>query len=437
MTNDLPRPLATAGDEDDEPVAVAFHDSPDEEQRRTPSPPPPPAADQDSITVVTLGLVPHSSDYSLGITPIPVTLTSPLPTIKPVTIVAKSAVQHAQPPPSPVFHDDSGSTVLHSDNDSLKELTSSTQPSAPAPQSPYVFTPTPTMNARRVSAYAISLLSSGSIFRSYKLNAVNNQVEFQDIKLYAIFPPALVAASAGASAGSSPRLIPAAAAAATETTLYWGPPHAKTSQPSSNAMRLSAITDIFKGKKSLLFHSPSPLVALLSNSRCFSIASPSASLHLEALTEQIREEWIARIVEILRVTGGRRLEFSHADEGEEDETRREKERRERLRHIQQIQAQQYEAHLHQQKAAAASATAAGGDAQPELSTSSNLSVSLTPSASESTLSLSQSSFLFRNMRVVTKERTAREKLESHNTATHTTQRWTHTAQDTALTRCVV
>ena len=150
-------------------------------------------------------------------------------------------------------------------------------------------------------------------------------------------------------------------------------------------------------------------MALLSNSRCFSIASPTHSLHLEAVTEQIREEWIARIVEIVRVIGGKHLQFSRTDEGEEEESRKEKEereRRQRLRHIQEIQA----AAQSQKAAASTSDSTASTDKDVEHSTS-RTSGSLTPSLSESTLSLSSNSFLWRNMRVVTKERTAREKLE--------------------------
>ena len=78
---------------------------------------------------------------------------------------------------------------------------------------------------------------------------------------------------------------------------------------------LLSITDIYRGKKSRLFHSHSPLVALLSNHRCFTIASNNVALHLEAVTEQIREEWVVRIVEILRVMG-RKLEVTKDDDEE-------------------------------------------------------------------------------------------------------------------------
>ena len=230
-----------------------------------------------------------------------------------------------------------------------------------------------------MSAYAISLLSSGSIFRSYKLSHLSGQVEFQDIKLYAMFPPSLThhhpitSPTHRSTRPASPTGDGSAvtsSAGPTEATLYWGPPNTKTSAPSSSHIPLTSITDIFKGKKSLLFHSTSPLVALLSNSRCFSIASPTQSLHLEAVTEQIREEWIARIVEIVRVIGGKHLQFSRTDEGEEEETRREKERQQRLRHIQEIQAAA--AQTQQSKASSTSASTASTDKDPEHSTSPHL-----------------------------------------------------------------
>ena len=287
----------TVMDDNDEPTSVAFHEQPEEEELASappaPAAAPPPAAARSSLSAVSNGTAqaPWPSASAVAAAP-----SAPLPTIKPVNILATS-------------------TPVINTADSLPS-------SSASPRLSYVYVPTPTAASGRVSAYALSLLSSGSIFRSYKLNTVSNQIEFQDIKLYAIFPAAIIAASSHSTASGPPMPsssppTPSASSppAPSVATLYWGPPNTRTSLPSSHHIALTSITDIFKGKKSLLFHSPSPLVALLSNSRCFSIASPEASLHLEALTEQIREEWISRIVEILRVIGGKRLEFSHADEG--------------------------------------------------------------------------------------------------------------------------
>ena len=343
--------------DNDEPVTVAFHESPDERPlsplpppstNPSPSPPPPSSSSAVPPGKEPNGLLrPVTSVSSSTPAVTSVVLPNPLPTIKPVNISGgfpTAILAHALPDsPSVASHAVHVSTPLPSPP-AAKAPPPALHPSAAAvAPSPYLYPPTPASGAR-VSAYAISLLTSGSIFRSYKLSPTSGQVEFQDIKLYAMFPASLTAASVLASSHSwaspqSPSASSASSSGPVEATLYWGPPNTRTSSPSPWHIPLLSITDIFKGKKSLLFHSTSPLVSLLSNSRCFTISSPLASLHLEAVTEQIREEWIARIVEIVRVVGGKHLQFSRTDEGEEEETRREKERRERLRHIQEIQAQ--------------------------------------------------------------------------------------------------
>ena len=456
--------LHMVAEEDDEPFSVVFHRSDDDPEPATatpPSPSPSPSPIPSPPTPIPASLPPTTSPPSphpskpsalnghllhpaTAISPSPtpavsvIALPSPLPTIKPVNInggfpssllehaLPQAASQPRNPTPTP--------TSFHAPPIALKSSATplTTSSASPSP-SPYLFPPSP-LSHPRLSAYAVSLLSSGSIFRSYKLNPHNNQVEFQDIKLYAIFPPSLTPPSSSSSSSTiSPPPTPSRLTSPptpshlppppTEPTLYWGPPSIRTSFPSPHHMPLVSITDIFKGKKSLLFHSTSPLVTLLSNSRCFTISSPTLSLHLEAVTEQIREEWIVRIVEVIRTVGGKHLQFSRTDEGEEEESRREKERRERLRHIQDLQAAQVQA----KPAATTSSASTASTDKDEPSTSSRTSGTLTPSASESTLSLSANSFLWRNMSVVTKERTAREKLEIQFDMRYTLKEMVHSA----------
>ena len=454
--------LHLTAEEDDEPFSVVFHRSPEEAEAVAASPPPspftvpspssspspspepphsPPAPPTSTSTPTPTPPPPKASNGVLQpattIDPAPtpavavIALPTPLPTIKPVNInggFPPSLLEQALPGHLAPARGPTPTPTLDSFHSPPPVKVPASAPTSSPSPSPYLFPPSPLAHIR-LSAYAVSLLSSGSIFRSYKLNAHTGQVEFQDIKLYAIFPPALTASSTLSPSHASPRptTIPPGA---TEPTLYWGPPNIRTSFPSPHHIPLVSITDIFKGKKSLLFHSSSPLVTLLSNSRCFTISSPTQSLHLEAVTEQIREEWIVRIVEVIRVVGGKHLQFSRTDEGEEEETRRENERRERLRHIQELQAAQSQAKPPATAAASSSsASTASTDKGDEPSTSSRTSGTLTPSASESTLSLSSNSFLWRNMSVVTKERTAREKLEIQFDMRYTLKEMVHSAAD--------
>ena len=434
--------------DDDDPITVSFHYSPDEAPLPSPKDAPPtstahflpePVAQRGKVaaweeseekderpsrllngaTNVIL-----SGSHSVAILP------ANLPTIKAVNINAiLPAPPHPAAPTTYLFPTPPASSVpsrpaLNSIADTV--VTSS-----------HLYSPSSHFNPGRISAYAVSLLSSGSIFRCYRLNQSNNQVEFQDIKLYAMFPPHLTQSPANHNHSTPSPSTPRPSTAPSlpsEPTLYWGPPNTRTSMPSTLALPLMSITDIYRGKKSPLFHFNHPLVALLSSSRCFTIASTSVSLNLEAVTEQIREEWIVRIVEIIRVMG-KRLEVTKDDPGDEqaEHTRLEKDRTERKKSLTPTQSivitpatQPQQVHpssttLPPTHPSSSSLSTSVASSTPPSSASKNqknpenelsLSVPPSPSPSESTLtSTLSSSFLFRNMRVVTKERTAREKLE--------------------------
>ena len=239
--------------DDDEPIIVAFHESPEETPpipndslvspssqtaSATPAPLSQPsksawAADEEKdldvpashvLDRTTAVLMPNS--HSVVILP------AGLPTIKAVNInTILPAPPHPAAPATFAFPTPPANSVptrppLASIADSV--MTSS-----------YLYSPSSSESSGRISAYAVSLLSSGSIFRSYRLNTTTNQIEFQDIKLYALFPPHLTnhsatpthqppspAQSRGTAVGSLP----------TEPTLYWGPPGTRTSGPSSSAM---------------------------------------------------------------------------------------------------------------------------------------------------------------------------------------------------------
>lgn len=237
----------------------------------------------------------------------------------------------------------------------------------------------PPSATQKVSPYAVSLLSSGAIFRSYSLSLLNNTIEFQDIKLYALFPPAVEA-----------------------PTLCWGPPQQRTAQLAKRSLPILSINEIFRGKKSLLFRSASPLVSIVSSSRCFTLHSPTVSLHLEAMTQQLRDEWISRLVEIARVFGHRKLVYTSANEDETEEAAR--------------RVAESQRHFEAMRASSLAVLTRATTPQPSPQRhDSERSISSKSGASrdDSSFSLTGSmpSFSFRGMRVVTAEKQAREKLE--------------------------
>lgn len=86
-------------------------------------------------------------------------------------------------------------------------------------------------------------------------------------------------------------------------TLYWEPAGHRAKNPNKSIL-LHKLSDVYRGKQigpfERLRHDP-----LIHASRCFSIVSTNASVHLEMPSEQIRNNWMAGIEKVFAYRGKR------------------------------------------------------------------------------------------------------------------------------------